>query len=281
MLATKTRKRIDLTTVFVHILLALLALVILVPFYWMIISSTLDLPQIVQFPPRLWPGDRLVVNFRQLLEILPFGRAFANSLLISVVATTSQLFFCSLSGYAFAKYKFPGRDRLFILLLATMMIPSAVNLVPWFIMMNFFGWIDSYKALIIPGMASAFGIFWMRQYVSQSVPDEMLQAARIDGCSDFGIYARVVLPVVLPGLGALGIINFMGVWNDYLGPLIILRSLQKFTLPLVVALMANQFNNRLHLMMMGSSFATVPVLIVFFLASNKFISGLTAGSIKE
>ena len=277
----RRRRRLQLDALLVHALLLALAALILLPFYWMVVASTLDLPQIVRYPPRLYPGTSLGRNVRDLLALLPFVRAFRNSLLVSGTVTFSQLFLCSLAGYAFAKYDFPGRERLFILLLATMMIPSAVGLVPWYVMMNWFHWVDSYKALIVPGMVSAFGIFWMRQYTTQSVPDELVQAARIDGCSDFGTYWRVALPIVLPGMGALGIISFMGVWNDYLPPLIILRNVQKFTLPLVVALLANQFNTRQHLIMVGSTFATVPVLIVFFLASRRFIAGLTAGALKE
>lgn len=273
-------KRIDVASFVIHLLLLLLAALIVLPFVWMAVSSTLDLPQIMQYPPRFMPGTRLLKNLADLFSILPFLRAFLNSLVVAAAVTASQLFLCSLAGYGFAKYDLPGREKLFTLLLATMMIPSAVGLVPWYIMMSWFGWIDSYKALIIPGMANAFGIFWMRQFISQSVPDEMIQAARIDGCGDFGIYARIVLPVILPGLGALGIICYMGAWNDYLGPMIILRTISKYTLPLCLALMQNQFNNRVHLMMAGSTLAVVPVLLMFFLASQRFIKGLTAGAIK-
>jgi ABC-type glycerol-3-phosphate transport system permease component len=129
-------------------------------------------------------------------------------------------------------------------------------------------------------MVSAFGVFWMRQFITSSVPDELLQAARMDGCGDFGIYWRVVAPIILPGLGALGIITFMGAWNDYLGPLVIIRTLNNYTLPLIIGAMSSNLANRLHLQLLGAAFATVPVLAVFFFASQRFIAGLTAGALK-
>jgi ABC-type glycerol-3-phosphate transport system permease component len=280
-IATKPRtKRFDTSSFLVYLLLGLLALVFLFPFYWMMISATMSLQQLGQFPPRLVPGGHLTDNWNTLTSMLPLVRAFFNSLFISTTTTLLQLFFCSLAGYAFAKYNFPGREKLFIALLATMMIPSAVGLIPWYVMMSKFHWVDQYQALIVPSMVSAFGVFWMRQFITASVPDELLQAARIDGCGDFGIYWRIVVAIILPGLGALGIITFMGVWNDYLAPLVIIRTLNKYTLPLIIGAMSSNLANRLHLQLLGAAFATVPVLVVFFFASRRFISGLTAGALK-
>lgn len=207
-------------------------------------------------------------------------RSFANSLLLSTVSTAGQLFFCSLAGLAFAKHTFPGRDRLFKLLLTTVMIPGVVSFIPVYMMMSRIGWLDTYRALIVPGLASAVGIFWMRQATLQSIPDEMLQAARIDGASEFGIYWRIVLPIVMPALGALAIVIFLGVWNDYLGPLIILNSREKFTLPLILALLRDQYSNKTHLVITGSMLATIPVIMIFFASSRWFIRGMTAGALK-
>jgi ABC-type glycerol-3-phosphate transport system permease component len=273
-------KRIKGAPLLAYVLLGLLALLFLFPFYWMIISATMSLNQLSQFPPKLTPGDNLVKNWNQLNSMLPLIRAFFNSLFISTTTTLLQLFFCSLGGYAFAKYDFPGREKLFVILLATMMIPSAVGLIPWYIMMSKFHWVDTYRALIVPSIVTAFGVFWIRQFATTSVPDELLQAARIDGCDDFGIYWRVVLPIILPGLGALGIMVFMGVWNDYMAPLIIIRSVLKYTLPLIIGAMSSNLGTRVHLQLLGAAFATLPVLVVFFLASRRFISGLTAGALK-
>lgn len=279
-IAQPRRRRPPLGPVMIQLALALVGLVILLPFYWMSVASTLTLPQLLRYPPRLIPGDALPRNIDELLRTIPFVRSFANSLLLSTVSTAGQLFFCSLAGLAFAKHTFPGRDRLFKLLLTTVMIPGVVSFIPVYMMMSRIGWLDTYRALIVPGLASAVGIFWMRQATLQSIPDEMLQAARIDGASEFGIYWRIVLPIVMPALGALAIVIFLGVWNDYLGPLIILNSREKFTLPLILALLRDQYSNKTHLVITGSMLATIPVIMIFFASSRWFIRGMTAGALK-
>lgn len=279
-IAQPRRRRPPLGPVMIQLALALVGLVILLPFYWTSVASTLTLPQLLRYPPRLIPGDALPRNIDELLRTIPFVRSFANSLLLSTVSTAGQLFFCSLAGLAFAKHTFPGRDRLFKLLLTTVMIPGVVSFIPVYMMMSRIGWLDTYRALIVPGLASAVGIFWMRQATLQSIPDEMLQAARIDGASEFGIYWRIVLPIVMPALGALAIVIFLGVWNDYLGPLIILNSREKFTLPLILALLRDQYSNKTHLVITGSMLATIPVIMIFFASSRWFIRGMTAGALK-
>lgn len=281
MILTRIRQtRLNLGLIIIRVLLICFGVVIIIPFYWMVVAGTLDVREILRYPPRLVPGEFFLRNVRELQDALPFARAFANSLFIGVSIMLLQLFFCSLGGFAFAKYEFPAKELLFVTVLGTMMIPSAVGIIPWYIMMSRFGWVDTYQALIIPGAVGAFGIFWMRQNIESTVPNEMLDAGRIDGCSHFGLYGRIVVPVIVPGLGALGLMTFMGSWNDYLSPLIILQDLQKFTLPIILALLNNQYGTRLHLVMTGATLATLPILFVFFLASDRFIKGLTAGSVK-
>lgn len=272
------RLRAWAATALLYLLLLGLALLILFPFYWMSIGSTLSLTELNEYPPRLWPSDQLIANVTLVLQ-RGFGRALYNSLYLAVIRTVLQVLLCSLAGFAFAKYRFPGRDKLFAVVLATMMIPSAVSLVPWYIMMtNFFGWRDSYNALIVPNLINAFGIFWMRQYIEQAVPDEVLQAGRIDGCSDLRLFFSIALPIIGPGLGALGLSAFLGAWNEWLGPLLILTSSQKYTLAMLVANLGSQdvMNVRITL----SAMAAIPTLIVFFLASRRLIAGLTAGALK-
>lgn len=264
----------------VHAALVLIALVTLFPFYWMIIASTHPTSQILVYPPNLLPGSHLIGNLRDLFDTVPAARAFGNSLLIATSQTLLVLFFCSLGGFAFAKYTFPGRDRLFLLVLATMMIPQVVSLVPWYIMMSKFGWVNTYRALIIPGAASAFGIFWMRQYIAGAVPDEMLQAARIDGAGHFGLYWRFVLPLIRPGLGTLGILTFLTSWNDFLAPLIILKDPAKYTLTVILAVLQNQYGTNLGIMMTGAALSTFPILAIFVVMSRQFIGGLSAGAVK-
>jgi ABC-type glycerol-3-phosphate transport system permease component len=268
-------------TVAVYVVLGIMTAVIVFPFYWLMISGTHTLSGLMgRFPPPLWFGGEFWANLQTILSRVPFFRSYANSLFVATTSTVAQLFFCSLAGYAFAKYAFPGRQPLFFMLLATMMLPSALSFVPWYIMMGKFGWINRFEALIIPGMAPAFGIFWLRQVINQTVPDELLHAAKIDGATDFGTYWRIVLPVILPGLGALGIMTFMGVWNDYMAPLIILSDVKKFTLPLMVASLAGWGGSQVHLQLLGAALATLPMLVVFFLASRQFISGMMAGALK-
>ena len=261
-----------------HLLLLGLALLILFPFYWMVTGSTLSLTELNKYPPPLWFGDQLITNVTLVLQ-RGFVQALVNSLYLAIIRTLLQTLLCALAGFAFAKYQFPGRDKLFAVVLATMMIPSAVSLVPWYIMMtNFFGWRDSYNALIIPNLINAFGIFWMRQYIQQAVPDELLHAGRIDGCSDLRLFWNIALPIIGPGLGALGLSAFLGAWNEWLGPLLILTSSQKYTLAMLVANLGSQdvMNVRVTL----SAMAAIPTLVVFFMASRRLIAGLTAGAIK-
>lgn len=272
------RLRSRLSTLFLYLLLVGLALLILFPFYWMIIGSTLSLTELNKYPPPLWISDQLITNVTLVLQ-RGFARALFNSIYLATIRTVLQVLLCSLAGFAFAKYQFPGRDKLFAVVLATMMIPSAVSLVPWYIMMtNFFGWRDSYNALIIPNLINAFGIFWMRQYIQQAVPDEVLQAGRIDGCSDLRLFFSIALPIIGPGLGALGLSAFLGAWNEWLGPLLILTTSSKYTLAMLVANLGSQdvMNVRITL----AAMAAVPTLLVFFLASRRLIAGLTAGAVK-
>ena len=272
------RFRSRLSTLLLYLLLIGLALLILFPFYWMIIGSTLSLTELNKYPPPLWISDQLITNVTLVLQ-RGFARALFNSIYLATIRTVLQVLLCSLAGFAFAKYQFPGRDKLFAVVLATMMIPSAVSLVPWYIMMtNFFGWRDSYNALIIPNLINAFGIFWMRQYIQQAVPDEVLQAGRIDGCSDLRLFFSIALPIIGPGLGALGLSAFLGAWNEWLGPLLILTTSSKYTLAMLVANLGSQdvMNVRITL----AAMAAVPTLLVFFLASRRLIAGLTAGAVK-
>jgi len=267
---------------FLYLILVTGAIVFLFPFYWMVINSTVTNAQMFVYPPRLYPGRVFLDNVRQLLEVIPFHLNYLNSLIVSTSRTVLMLFFCSLAGYAFAKHRFPGRKLLFALMLGTMMIPQGVSLIPWFVMMSFFGWVNSLKALIVPQIATAFGIFWMRQYIESSVPGELIDAARIDGCSEFGIYWRVVAPVILPGLGALAIITFLSTWEEYMGPLIILKQASKYTIPVALAVFqqGGGMPPNYVVMMTGVTLATAPILIVFLIASKQFISNLTAGALK-
>jgi len=256
------------------------ALLCLFPFYWMVIVSTRSSADVFSFPPPLTPGGLFPQNVQSLLQSLPYGRNYLNSVLCATSVTVLMLFFDSLAGFAFAKYEFPGRDALFTFLLSTMMIPYTVTLIPWFIEMKWFGWINSYAALIIPSAVDAFGIFWMRQYIAGAVPGELIDAARIDGCGDFGIYHRVVVHIASPALGALGILTFLGNWNNLVGPLIIMRDPASFTLTVALRTLVGLRLTDYGALMAGTVLSVVPILLGYLAGARRFIAGITAGSLQ-
>lgn len=256
------------------------ALLFILPFYWMLLSSLRPGADFYQLPFPLFPQQFRLDNYQELFARTSFGRGLLNSAFLGLLAVMLQVFFCALAGYTFAKLRFWGRDPLFLGILATIMIPSGVGLIPNFIIMARIHWVDTYWPLIIPGIANAFGIFWMRQYC-QSLPDELLHAARIDGAGEFGAFWRVVLPVIQPGLASLAIFVFLATWNDFLAPLVFLRSEELFTVQLWLSIVSRQGNLfQPHLIMAGSVLASLPVVLLFATLQRYFIAGLTAGSVK-
>ena len=224
--------------------------------------------------------DKLTANYRNLWKTVPYSRYFINSVFIATASTLLTLFFCSLGGYAFAKYRFRGQKVLFGILLASMMVPFQVLLVPLFGLMYDIGWLNSYKAIVIPFSVGAFGVFLMRQFIV-TIPSELLDAARIDGCSEFGIYYRIVLPIIKPALGALTIYSFLGSWNGYLWPLIILRDEEKYTLPIGLANLVGIYRQDYGMLMAGTLLSLMPIVILFLAMQREFVQGITLGSVKE
>lgn len=251
------------------------------PFWYMIVVATRDIAEIFSFPPPVWFGQALVDNYRILMERLPFWNNVWNSVYIASMSTILTLFFCSLGGYGFAMYNFKGKKTMFNFMLTTMMIPSLLGIIPFFIMMKSFGWINCPRALYIPGAASAYGIYLMRQYITSAVPLGLLDAARIDGCGEFRIYCRVVLPIIKPGLGALGIITFLGSWDNFMGALVILRDKSAYTIPVALRSFQGMAQTDYGAIMVGTSIAILPLILVFVVMSKQIISGLTHGAIKD
>jgi multiple sugar transport system permease protein len=263
-----------------YVVVGIGALVMLAPFYFMFVFATHSRTEIFSLPPPLWFGDDLLANLKILTERLPFWRNLGWSVYVALASTALTLLFCSMAGYAFACYEFRFKNALFALVLGTMLLPSFMNMIPTFMIIDALGWIDQPRALYIPGAASAFGIFLMRQFVSSSIPKDLIEAARMDGCSELGIYARIVLPLLKPALGTLGLITFIASWNNFIGPLIVLRSAENYTLPLALRSLQSPFNTEWGALMTGSAIATVPLLILFMLSSRQLISGLTSGAVK-
>jgi len=256
------------------------ALLCIFPFYWMIVVASRPSSQVFNFPPPLLPGTLFVENVQSLLASIPYVRAYGNSLFYALTVTALMLFFDSMAGFAFAKYEFPLRDTLFTFLLTTMMIPGTVTLIPWFLEMKWFGWINSYAALIVPNAVDAFGIFWMRQYTQGAVPNELIDAARIDGCGDFTMYSRIALPIISPALGALAILTFLGHWNNLVGPLIIMNDPMKFTLTVALRTLVGLRLTDYGALMAGTVGAVVPILIVYLAGARRFVAGIAAGSLQ-
>lgn len=268
-----------LENVLLYGFLVTVAVFMLLPFVWMLSTSLKPADEIFGFPPIIISRNFNLSSYRYLVTEYNIVRILGNSLLISMSFTLLSLFFCSLGGYGFAKYSFPGRGGLFVFLLATLMIPFVVTMVPLYLIMRDLTWIDTFWPLIIPGAANAFGIFFMRQFIS-TIPDELLAAARIDGASEFGIYWRIIVPVVSPGLISLGLIFFMGAWNDFLWPLVILKSPEHFTLPLLIRSLIGPVGRTVYNVQMAASIISIiPLLVIFLAFQRRFIEGVTAGAL--
>lgn len=256
------------------------ALFMLAPFWFMFVFATHSRSEIFNLPPPMWFGDDLATNFRILTERIPFWRNLGWSIYVALMATVLTLLFCSMAGYAFALMDFRFKKPLFGLVMATMLLPSFMNMIPMFMIMDVLGWIDQQRALYVPGAASAFGIFLMRQFATSAVPKELVEAARMDGCGEFAIYWRIVLPLLKPALGTLALITFIQSWNNFINPLIVMRSVPNYTLPLALRSLQSTMNTEWGALMCGSAIATLPLIVLFAITSRQLIAGLTAGAVK-
>ncbi|GAA1561642.1 MULTISPECIES: carbohydrate ABC transporter permease [Kribbella] len=263
-----------------HVVLMLGVLVSLFPFYWMLVMASNTTPDIFAYPPKLLVGSHLLENMRNVLSNIDFFGAMLLTLIASLGVTVLVLFFDSLAAFAFAKYEFPGRNLLFGILLVTFMIPSQLALVPQFVTLAEFGWIGSLKALIIPGAANAFGIFWMRQYAKGAIPDELISAAKVDGAGFFRQYLTVGLPVLRPGLAFLGIFTFINVWNDYLWPLIVMTDPNRLTLQVALQQLNGVYGTDYSMVMAGALMSVIPLIGVFIIGGRHFIADIAAGAMK-
>lgn len=257
------------------------ALVMLAPFYFMFVFATHSRSEIFNLPPPYWFGSDFFDNLKILTTRLPFWKNLGWSVYVALASTALTLLFCSMGGYAFALMDFRFKKALFSLVMATMLLPTFMNMIPSFMIMDALGWIDQHRALYIPGAASAFGIFLMRQFAIASIPRELIEAARLDGCGEFGIYWRIVLPLLKPALGTLGLVTFIASWNNFMAPLIVMRSADNYTLPLALRSLQSPVNTEWGALMAGSAIATVPLLVLFALFSRQLIAGLTSGAVKS
>ena len=265
--------------VVIYVLLVSAAALTLTPILWLVAATTKgtdDLFHYTFFPPL----SRLsLASFRDLFTTVPYGRYLLNSTFITCASVLVQLFFSSLAGFALAKYEFRGKKAVMVLMLATLLIPGQVVMAPLYELLYRLGLVDTYAGLIIPGAVSVFGIFLFRQSLL-SVPDELLHAARIDGCTEFRIYWDVVMPVARPMIGAFCLISFMGTWNSFLWPQIMLHSRERFTLPIGLNQLVGLYQQQYGMLMAGTLLAVLPVVVLFLLLQKEFVAGLTSGAVK-
>ncbi len=279
--ATKPKPRITLSHALIHLILIAGAMVLMLPLAWMLSTALKDLGSVMLVPPQWIPDVAHWSNFLEVFQTTPFARYVFNTTVVTVLSVIGKVLSCSLVAYAFARLRWRGRNVLFLIMLATMMLPSQVTLIPQFVMYRYLGWIDTYIPLILPHwLGGPFLTFLLRQYF-MTIPRELDDAARIDGASYLGIFWRIILPMSKPGLAAVAIFTFNASWNDFLGPLIYLHTPDKYTLAMGLRAFQDQYVTQWNLLMAASLMAIIPVVIIFFFAQKYFIQGIVFTGIKS
>jgi cellobiose transport system permease protein len=251
------------------------------PFYWMFVIGSRTTAEANQFPPVMIPGDKFLVNFNKALDSVNFFGALLNSVFVTVTITAAQLFFSSLAAFAISKLRFRGKKILFIMIISTLMIPAQLGLVPSYLIITKLGWLNDFRAVIVPALVSAFGVFWLKQYMDSTVHEELIESSRIDGATNFQTYWRIALPLVMPAMATLAILTFMQVWNDFLWPSIVLRAEAVQTIQIALRNLNDVYYRDVAMIMAGTFVATLPLLLVFLFFNRYFIAGITSGAVKE
>ncbi|QQZ08530.1 carbohydrate ABC transporter permease [Heyndrickxia vini] len=269
----RARKLVTSKTFLIHFILIIGSVAMVVPFLWMILTSLKTYAESIQVPPVIIPKDFQWENYKEVFGLLPFFKFMFNTIIITVLRTAGQLFLCSLAAYAFARIEFLGRNILFMLALAVLMVPGQVFLLPQYMIMVKLGWLNTLQAVIVPGIFSAFGTFLLRQFF-MGLPKELEEAARLDGCNHFQIYWRIMLPLAKPGLIALGIFTTLWSWNELMWPMIVNSSPESMTLSVGLSSLQGQFLTNYPILMAGSFLAILPMLILFMILQKQFIEGI-------
>ena len=265
-----------------YVLLILTLLVFAFPLYWMFIVSSNTDSVLAHTPPSVVPGHHLGSNISNVFDQddVYFTKSLINSAVVSTIIAVSVMLFCSLAGFAFAKLKFRGSSVLFVLVLATLAVPPQLGIVPLYILMNKLGWTGQLTAVVFPGLVTAFGVFYMRQYIGEAIPDELVEAARVDGASTLRMYRSLVVPVIRPAFGVLGLLTFLAAWNDFQWPLVVLSGSSHPTVQVALnSLASGQIIVYSHLLA-GALLATLPLLVLFFVAGRQIVSGIMDGAVK-
>jgi multiple sugar transport system permease protein len=279
----KTRKKKSLKGItgnfFLYLFLLLIAFTCILPFYSMLVTSSHTNSEIAR-QLLIVPGSEFINNYERLIQTVPIWRGFVNSLFITVTSTALNLYFSALAGYGFSKYNFKGKKFLFLAVLGTMMIPGQLGIIGFFKLVNALHMLNTYWPLILPSIANAFGIFFMKQMCDSTVPTEILESGRIDGCRELRIFHSLVLPLLVPALSTLGIMSFIGKWNEFLTPMIVIFNNDMQPLPVMIASVKSQFTTDFGAMYVGIMISVIPILIFFSIVSKKIIGGITAGALK-
>ena len=263
-----------------YLLLGIVVLASLFPLYWSLVAASNDQAAISKVPPNLLPGTHLLDNLRRMLELVDMRKALVNSFVVSGSVTISVVLTATLAGFAFAKLRFRGRGALLGTVIATMMVPTQLGIIPLYIMMaQWFGWADHLQALILPAAASAFGVFFMRQYLVSALPTELIEAARVDGCSTLRVYWNIVLPVARPAAAVLGMLTFMATWNDFYWPLVALTP-QNPTVQVALSSLAGGYVTDYSVLLTGALVSSLPILVVFALMGRHILDGIMQGAVK-
>ncbi|MBC1317529.1 carbohydrate ABC transporter permease [Listeria booriae] len=266
--------------VFTYTIIVLGGAIMVLPFIWMVSTAFKSGAANMVLPPQFIPDEPTWNNFERVFEMFPMLQFLVNSIVVAIVTTVGQMLFCSMAAYAFARIEFWGRDKLFLLYLATMMVPAQVTMIPQFILMKHLGWLDSYTGLIVPGLFGVFGTFLLRQ-AFMGIPKELDEAVFMDGGNHFTVFRKVILPLAKPTFATLGILTFMQSWNSYLWPLIVTSSQEMATLPLGLSLLQGRYGTDFGLMMAGVLISVIPILAVYLFAQKYFIQGMTMSGMKE
>lgn len=276
-----SRKKIEIGKLILYVVLSFGAIIMVLPFVWTVLSSLKNMGQTFAYPVKILPNPVVWENYPESLAALPFGRAYWNSFYIAAIVVIFQLLTATMAGYSFAKLKFKGNGIVFILFLATMMVPSQVTMIPLFLIMKNIGLLGSHMSLILPAVLfNAFGVFLMRQFIA-GLPDELEEAAIIDGASVPQIFVRIIIPLVKPSMAAFGIFVFLGQWNSFMYPLIFLNKTETFTVPLLLNFFKGTYATDYPLLMAGTVISVVPVLIVYLFFQKQIIQGIAITGMKN
>lgn len=259
--------------------LATFLFIVAFPFWWMVVVATNDQSVLAKTPPPIGIGPNFGKTVKTVYEFVNFNRAIVNSFIISFIVASAQVFFCSFAGYAFAKLEFFGKKFLFLFILFTMMIPGQLGIIPLYMLIVKLHWVDSLKAVIVPGLVSAFGVFWMKQVISSVLPDEIIQAARVDGATPWQIFRRIVFPIIRPTAIVMGLFAFLAAWNDFMWPMLVLSGKQ-LTVQTAIKTMRSAYYVNYSAQMGASLLATIPLLILFFVVSKQLVKGVMDGAVK-